>query len=60
MNNKYMSQIEGKIWTGLAGSEIRVVAHAYWKSGAVLDVLDLIAQQGRCDFVPEVSLKYPS
>ena len=38
-------------------SEIRVVAHAYWKSGAVLDVLDHIAQQGRCDFVPDVTLK---
>lgn len=51
----------GLVWQDRCiSSEIRVVAHAYWKSGAVLDVLDLIAQQGRCDFVPEVSLKYPS
>ena len=34
-----------------------MVAHAYWKSGAILDVLDHIVQQERCNFVPEVTLK---
>ena len=32
-------------------------AHGYWNSDALLDVLDHIAQQHRCEFVPEATLK---
>ena len=32
-------------------------AHGYWNSGALLDVPDHIAQQHRCEFVPEATVK---
>lgn len=56
MNDKYTSQIEDKIWTVLAGwmhffgnsCGCACLLEVWCSSG----VLDDIAQQGRCDFVP--------